>query len=143
MHLRIVFIFLCLTLVATAQLPVHTALHEASTVYVQNGPGFERDWLNHAAIEFQRQKRFELVASRDTADLVATFHSGRDGSTVVVPVPGFGVIGERFNVFYLDITDQSTGQTVWSDSREVQLAKRGAVLDLVKNLHKAISAAER
>ena len=127
----------------SAQLPIHAGLQDATTIYLQSGPGFERDDLGHAAGEFRRQQRFELVASQSEADLIVTLHSGRDGTGAIVPVPGFGLLAGRYKVFYLEIADRETGESVWSDNREVHWSSRGAAIDLVKDLLAAVKEADR
>ena len=67
-----------LTVITTsAQAPIPQALLEGRSVYLE-APGVEREWLDHAANEFCKRRRFVFVQSRDEADLIATLATSQD-----------------------------------------------------------------
>ncbi len=115
---------------ALAQAPLPDALVHGRSVYLELQEGVERKWLNHAASEFIKQDRFELVGNSTAADLVATLTFSTDNWWKF-----------KADVFQLIIRDVQSEELVWEDARPVEWAKRGAVLDLVKDLHLAINAA--
>ena len=133
--------------VAGAQLPLESLL-SARTIQLK-GLSFEPEWLSHAAREFRTQGRFELVAEREDADLIAavftdsTYTSGQE--LIALPIFGGGVIAgvedSKQTTFYLQLVERRRDRVVWTDSRPVHLFVRGAVLDLVKDLHRAIREA--
>ena len=138
----------------TAQLPIPVELLEAETIYLE-GFGVERKLLNHAGEEFGRQSRFTLIADRDRADLIAILSDGPPrpridgGPGITVPgytsTSGYRTPDTSFDfsicpcrVFTFTFLHPASGQVVWQDARPVFWAERGAVLDLVKDLHMAL-----
>ena len=113
-----------------AQAPLPAALMNGRSLYLEPQGGIERKWLNHAANEFISHDRFTLVGSSANADLVATLTFDTDSWWKF-----------KADVFQLIIRDVQTDELVWEDARPVNFAKRGAVLDLVKDLHTAIRLA--
>ncbi len=124
---------------AAAQLPVPVELIEAETVYVE-GLDVERTWLNHAGEEFVRQQRFTLIADRDQADLIVALRYGAPANqnAAIVPLPGVGAVFVESTAFTLTVVHRASEKTVWQDTRSITWAARGAVLDLVKDLHAAL-----
>lgn len=141
--MRTLTIVVALVVPAIAQLPLPDALMEAETVYLTAGPGVDRKTLGHVASEFRKQRRFELVAEPAVADLIATLRrSSQSQGFGVVAIPNVGFVGaeEKRRFFSLDVTTRRTSRRVWADERPADWTIRGAVKDLVKDLHEEIRA---
>jgi len=121
-----------------AQLPLPAALlQDGRVVYVGTAGGVERGLLDRAANEITKEGIFTLTGDRSTADLIFTVSPGREGDTVIVPVAGLFVAAST-DSYRLLVQDPSTDEVLWDDSREAHWMHSGAILDLVKDLHKAI-----
>ena len=113
------------------------------TIVITGSLDFET--LRHAASEFRKQGRFELTNQEGTADLMAYFSPKVDerDMTLRLPVPfGRGTImveeDASKTTFVLEVIDVASETVLWRDERPVTWFKRGAVIDLVKNLHEAM-----
>ena len=60
-----------------------------------------------------------------------------DGGSLTAPVGGI-LITVSNDTYRLVVQDPATSEVLWDDSREAGWTKSGAILDLVKDLHKAI-----
>ena len=125
-------------------LPVPSALLEHRVVYL-TGFNMEREWLDWAAEEIQKLKRFKLVGDREDAELVFTVtYSESNGGTAVLPLTGVGIvalpIGQKGVSLHVHDTE---GTLLWTDAREVNWLLSGAVKDLIRDIHKAIDRDER
>ena len=125
-------------------LPVPSALLEHRVVYL-TGFNMEREWLDWAAEEIQKLKRFKLVGDREDAELVFTVtYSESNGGTAVLPLTGVGIvalpIGQKGVSLHVHDTE---GTLLWTDEREVNWLLSGAVKDLIRDIHKAIDRDER
>ena len=129
------------------QRPLPKPLLTARTVVIE-GSDFQNDWLDHAANEFRNQGRFELVAERETADLLVLFGqsvvvSGANAYAIPTDFGVFTIVDEsKRRTFYITVFSLDTTRQVWTDSREVKIRARGAVIDLVKDVHQAIARAQ-
>ena len=125
-------------------LPVPSALLEPRVVYL-TGFNMEREWLDWAADEIHKLKRFKLVGDREDAELVFTVtYSESNGGTAVAPLAGLGIvalpIGQKGVSLHVHDTE---GTLLWTDAREVNWLLSGAVKDLIRDIHKAIDRDER
>ena len=136
--LIVVVVAVAATISTLAQIPVPSALIEARTIFL-DGQAVERKWLETAAREFQKQRRFELVADPESADLVVVLSEG-SGDTFTTPVFG-GFISKSADRMNLTALDPS-GRVLWSNTRQNNWLKSRTVNDLVKDLHKVLTEAD-
>ncbi len=129
---------------AAGQLPLPAALMDAKTVHLTSLTGVDRKTLGHVATEFRSQRRFELVADPDDADLLVTLmkqsHSLGVG-VIEIPNAGFAAYEEKSDVYSLVAVDIATGKNLWANERRHVWSLSGTVKDLVKDLHKEIREA--
>ena len=145
-HSRVAFtaslFFIVSSAVVLAQAPVPDVLLTAQRVYIYAGPGLDRELVDHFAKEVAKRDRFEVVSTRDQADLLFGLHAMSEDATFVVPVQGVGaVVFDETSVraYRLTITDPVTSAIVWTDVRKIRVRKNGAVARLAKDLHERLA----
>lgn len=124
----------------SAQLPVPSALLESRVVYL-TGQVPEREWLDWAAEEIRKLGRFQLVAERESAELVISIISStRQEGAAAIPIDGVGIIAVPLegNSVRIVVQREIDNRELWRDQREINWLASGAVKDLIRDLHKAI-----
>lgn len=101
----------------------------------------QRNLLERAAKEIAKEKIFTLIGDRSKANLLLTIMPGREGDTLVVPIAGV-LVAASTDSYRLLVQDSVANEVLWDDSREASWMHSGAILDLVKELHRAIRTAE-
>ena len=135
-------LFIVSAAVVLAQVPLPDALVTARHVYIYAGPGLDRELVDHFAKEVAKRDRFELVATRDQADLLFRLNALSEDVMFVVPVQGAGAIAgnvTEVKAYRLTISDAATGAVVWEDVRKIAWRKNGAVARLAKDLHERLA----
>lgn len=125
----------------SGQLPLPAVLLKEGQVVYMGTAGVERDLLDRAAREIETEGIFTLTGDRSKASLVLTIMPGREGDTLVVPIGGI-LVATSTDSYRLVVQDPATNEVLWDDSRDAHWTHSGAILDLVKDLHKAIRRAQ-
>jgi hypothetical protein len=133
------------TVVANAQLPVPQQLAErGQVVYLNVGYGMKRNVLNRAAAEISKQKIFTLTEDRSKATLILMVREvglGRRRLSCDDVTGSFSCTEDANLVINLRVQDAATDDVLWENFREVRWTYGGAILDLVKDLHKTVRGA--
>ena len=119
------------------QLPLPAGLLKGDQIVYMGSAGVEGSLLDRAAREIETEGIYTLTENHSKANLVLTIMPGREGDTLRVPIGA--LLFSSSNEFYrLVVQDRVTSEVLWDDSREAGRTPGGAILDLVKDLHKAI-----
>jgi hypothetical protein len=136
--LPILVLSLALPALAGDKAPLPAKLVNAKTAFVFNDGTWVKVY-DKFYNELKKWNRFQLVESKDEADIVIAL-SNRPGSTTVgvatVGTSSGVVVGGSESKFYIYITDAKDGTPLWSDSTGETLLVSNSAKKLVKRLRK-------
>lgn len=118
---------------SAAQVPLPPELRNAKSIYFEPSSG-ELPALDELAKQFKAWKRFEIVDTRDAADLVVTISATPIGDAVGVPVGGI-VVAAQSEAFVFSLRSAKTDQPLWSDKESIgSFSRHGGIKKLVERL---------
>jgi hypothetical protein len=134
---------------ATLTLPLPQQIMAAKTVYIDNQSGYAI--IGDQAYEaIKKWDRYEVVNSRDKADLVLLFSSKQfsGGSTTTGTVNNYGVVtatttSDSWGATYVTVLDPKSGTTLWSDGHSWgNRWSKSATIILIKELQDRVKKQE-
>ncbi len=125
------------TATLSGQLPLPAGLLKEGQIVYMGSAGVEGGLLDRAAREIETEGIFTLTENDRKANLFLTIMLGREGDTTVIPI-GALLFPSSNESYRLVVQDPLTSKVLWDASREAGGTRSGAILDLVKDLHKAI-----
>ncbi len=125
------------TATLSGQLPLPVGLLKDGQLVYMSSAAVERSLLDRAAREIEMEGIYTLTEDHIKANLILTIMPGRKGDTLRIPL-GTLLFPSSNESYRLVVRDPLTSKVLWDDSRETGGTRSGAILDLVKDLHKAI-----
>jgi len=118
---------------SAAQVPLSPELRNAKSIYFEPTSG-ELPALDELAKQFKAWKRFEIVDTRDAADLVVTISAAPTGDAVGVPVGGI-VVAAQSEAFTFSLRSVRSNQPLWADKEPIgSFSRHGGIKKLVERL---------